>query len=291
MTSPGSDPPPPAPGPPTRSVGPWPEGFRGVGGHLIRPPATPDLAEPLPTVSTDWLAASHGSHLLAPIASCADGSRAASCPVCVTPAPLPPTGGWVEARCDACGTEFVATDGSPPPAPLPPPAPPPRPSPIAPPFEPFEPLPDAPRSFTSDVRTDPDGRRFVTCPHCRGANVFISPDATVVAFQRCPACHTTVLVNLGAEPAPVIPPVAGLLLPPPRRPPRVYDPDGRLWDHCPNCGLAALVPGRDGRAFVLTCGVCGQQIVVNEGPHPPRHPPLPAPPSVWERIRRWFRGR
>jgi hypothetical protein len=81
------------------------------------------------------------------------------------------------------------------------------------------------------------------------------------------------------------------LLPAEPGPAMVYDPDGRLWDYCPNCGLAALTPARAGAAFVLTCGVCGQQIVVNTGPVPPRHPPLPAPPTIWERLRRWFRGR
>jgi hypothetical protein len=141
--------------------------------------------------------------------------------VCLSQSPLPPTGGWVPVRCSACGTDFVATDGSPPPvAPAIPEAPVAH-SPIAPtsPLGPREPTSDLPRSFTSDVRIDAAGRRRVTCPQCRRADVMIPRHATVAIVLRCPVCHDPFLINLDSS------------------------------------------------------------------------PPAPLRPSIWERIRRWFRGR
>lgn len=224
---------------------------------------------------------SHGEHLLSPIVPGEDGSRAALCPVCRTAEALPSVGAWLNVRCRTCGTEFVATDGSPPPAVLPPP---PRRSPIAP-TVPLEPLPLSgfPRGFTSDVRTDDEGRMWVTCPQCRGAEILFPPGAVTL---RCPACHNTFLVGLRLDAPPEPPEPLELPVPPPP----VYNPDGRFWDRCPTCGSSPLTPGRLGAAFVQTCAACGQQVVVSEGPYPPRPPALPAPPSVWERIRRWFGG-
>jgi LSD1 subclass zinc finger protein len=120
---------------------------------------------------------------------------------------------------------------------------------------------------------------WVTCPQCRGAEILFPPGAVTL---RCPACHNTFLVGLRPE-APEPPELPPL-------PPLAFNPDGRVWDHCPRCGYESLTPGRVGTAFVLTCGVCGQQVLVSEGPFPPRPPALPAPPSVWERIRRLFGG-
>jgi hypothetical protein len=294
VTSPDSEPAPPASGPPTNSVGPWPEGFRGIGGHLIRPPAKPETPPPespaasLP-FSLDWLDA-HGSHLLAPIVARADGSRAATCPVCLALAVLPETGGWLDVCCAACGTEFVATDGSPPPVVLPPPPPPPlpraipvRPSPLKPPPVAWGPLPVEPQGFTDDVRIDRSGHRFVTCPQCHGATVDIPDDAWIALLLRCPACRGPFLVNLSREPTPAGPPD-------PPAPPPVYDPFGKVWSHCPNCGLAALTPERTDSDRSLVCTVCRQRIVLSKGRSAPRHTPPASQPSVWERIRRWLRG-
>jgi hypothetical protein len=254
------------------------------------PPPAPDPPEPLPVVSAEWLA-SHHEYLLVPIESGPDGVRTAACPVCVSPVPLPPTGGWINTCCPACGTEFVATDGmTPPPEPVAHSTPEPRtrPGPLAPPpFGPLAPLPDRALSFTSDIHTDVMGRKFVTCPLCLGADVYIPEDASVAAFPRCPSCHGSFLVKLSTTPAPVAAPESVPGAPPP---PPIFDPDGRLWHYCPNCGLAALSPERVGRAYVLTCLSCGQRIVVSKGA-PPRLAPLPAPPSLWDRIRHWFRGR
>lgn len=290
MTSPGPDPAPFADSPPTHSVGPWPEHFRGIGGHLIRPrakpPTPPEPTAPPVPVSFDWLTG-HESHLLAPIVANDDGSRTATCPVCVTAAPVP-TGGWVNVRCSACGTDFIASDGSPPPVIAPPPVPPPptapvAPSPLAPPPVLWGPLPTEPQGFTDDVYIDPTGRRFVICPQCHSAEVDIPEDAWVAELVRCPACNNSILVNLGREPKPTGPPE-----PPP--PPPIYDPYGKMWSKCPNCGLAALTPDRTDHERALVCTVCRQRIIVSKGRRPPRPLALPAPLGAWERFWRWFFG-
>jgi hypothetical protein len=129
------------------------------------------------------------------------------------------------------------------------------------------------------VRTDAAGRRRVTCPQCRRAEVEVPRGATVAVVLRCPMCHGPFLVGLdpsAPEPTPAAPPAPDVII----------DADGRLWDYCPKCGYAALSPTRIGTAFALTCGVCGQEIIVNHGPAPPDSVPL----SIWERIRKWFRG-
>lgn len=273
------EPPPPSDAPRSYGSPSWPDGFRGIGGHLIRPTPASSASTPVPSSSAEF--ASHGSHLLSPIEQSEDGSRSARCPVCRTAEPLALSGGWLPIHCRTCGTEFVATDGSPPPVLPPPPS---RPSPIAPPspLEPLPPLADRPRSFTSDVRTDEDGRMWVTCPQCRRADVTIPRGATVAVVLRCPACHGPFLVGLGS-------PSPSELPEPPEPPPLPFNPDGRVWDYCPRCGREALSPERVGGAYVLTCGVCGQQVLVSEGPYPPRPLALPAQPSIWERIRRLFR--
>lgn len=206
--------------------------------------------------------------------------------MCVAPAPLPPDGGWVEVRCAACGTDFVASDGGPPPVvPRPEPvAPPPvgRASPLAPPPGEWSPLPHEPRGFTDDVSIDATGRRFVNCPQCRSALVDIPDDAWMAVMLRCPACGGPFLVNLSREPTPAAPG--------PPAPPPVFDPHRKLWSRCPNCGHAALTPARSERDRALVCTACGQRVVVSTGRRAPMLPLLPAPPTLWDRIRRWLSG-
>jgi hypothetical protein len=262
----------PAAGPPHGyGPAPWPAGFRGIGGHLLRPPPRTEPPPALPAGMT-----SHGSHLLSPILP-GDGARGALCPVCRARALLPPAGGWVTVACGSCGTEFVATDGSPPPPPLPPPA---APSPIAPtsPPEPPAVFPDRARGFTSDVRVGPDGHRRVTCPQCLGAEVLVPDGATVGIVLRCPVCHGPFLVALSGGAGPEEP-VGGDI---------PYEPDRRVWDPCPRCGREALTPERMGRVYVLRCTACGERVTLSPGPYAPRPLSLPAPPSVWERLRRWL---
>jgi ribosomal protein S27E len=289
------EPPPPSDARRYHGSAPGPAGFRGIGGHLIRPSApTPDSVTPS-ALWTEEIPASHGAHLLSPILQGEDGARSSLCPVCRTPETLASKSGWVGIRCQTCGTEFVATDGSPPPTvlPLPPPPTPaplpaPRRSPIAPP-SPLEPLPvgaDYPRGFTSDVRLDAEGRMSVICPQCRRAEVFVPPGTVAL---RCPVCHNPFLVGLRPDKHSAPEPSASPD-PVPLLPPLPFNPDGRVWDYCPRCGHESLTPDRIGEAFVLTCSICGQQVLVSEGPYPPRLPALPALPSIWERIRRWFGG-
>lgn len=265
------------------SVGPWPVNFRGIGGHLIRPRAAPIPAADAPVVPADWLD-THGEYLLAPILE-TDGARTAVCPVCVTAAPLPSEGGWIEVRCAACGTDFVASDGSPPPVVVRPaePVAPARHSPLAPPPADWVPLPPEPRGFTDDVYIDPTGRRFVHCPQCRAAEIDVPTDAWLAVTLRCGACHKPVMVNLSGEPTPVGP--SGRPAPAP-----IHDPYRKFYSRCPNCGVAALTPHRTDDHRALICTACGQRIVVSEGRRAPMLPLLPAPPSVWDRVRRWLRG-
>jgi len=206
--------------------------------------------------------------------------------VCVAPAPLPPDGGWVEVRCAACGTDFVASDGSPPPMIVPPVVP--RlpvaePSPLTPPPEAWEPLPEELRGATSDVYIDGDGRRFVVCPQCRAAEVDVPPDAWLMDTLRCPSCHKPFVVSLSGEPTPVE-------TPGPPAPPPVFDPHRKLWSRCPNCDLASLTPARSARDRALVCTACGQRVIVSTGRRAPLLPLLPAPPTLWDRIRRWLSG-
>lgn len=118
------DPPPRAAHSGTGSAG---DGFRGIGGDLLRtfPPLTPPPPARPAIDPTAPAFAVYGAHLLGAIVPGPDGARVSPCPVCRHDAVLPSAGGWIPIRCPECGTEFVATDGSPPPAPAKPPPPPP----------------------------------------------------------------------------------------------------------------------------------------------------------------------
>lgn len=284
--------PPHSPGP-TRYYGsaPWPVGFRGIGGHLIRPKVPVPKPAAAPETSTHPAFTTHGAHLLSPITLSTTGPRAAACPVCLVVAALPPTGGWVPVRCRSCGTEFVATDGSPPPAPAPAPPPP---SPIAPPSRPT-PRPadsDAPRGFTSDVRTTADGGRRVTCPRCLGADLKVPRGATVAVVLRCPVCRGPFLVNLDGKPAPPAP------APPPSPPPPargsdktpvvpIYGAGYSAVVLCPRCWVRTPAPGTGSRWLRFTCAGCGAKFKADTEADPlplAAIPPAlaPAPAVPWK---------
>ncbi len=268
-------------------------------GGPFRPPAPP---------------AAHGAHLLAQIVSGADGTRTATCPVCSTSRAVPSAGGWVPLICVSCGTEYVASDGSPPPAP--PTPPPPVRSPLAPTaaLEPRHSDADAPRGFTSDVSTTPDGRRLVACPRCHSAELAVPPGATVGVVLRCPACNWVFLVSLDGgtaadrSPATTPAPVA------PRRPPVTPRPAKRwkttgpddapvavivgtgptAWAACPACRSPVSAPGEPIGWVWLRCNRCGAAFRADSSrapkPAPARVVPPPRPPSLWRRMREWFGG-
>jgi DNA-directed RNA polymerase subunit RPC12/RpoP len=231
----------------------------------------------------------HGAHLLAPIVPEITGTRTAACPVCSHGTVLPASGGWVPVRCPACGTDFVATDGSRPPEP-PPPPPPPAPSPIAP-HEPLEPLPahpDRPRGFTSDVRPAPDGGWRVTCPQCGRADLEVPDSATVAVVLRCPVCHGPFLVGLGGSaPAPPGPPARARLFSHSRTLLPHYA-DGR-WYACPVCArVFVLIFDSDPDATTITCPSCVHTYTIGSLRRPP--PPPPPPRGLWRRVRDWLKG-
>ncbi len=268
MTPSGSDP--PRPPVPPRHAGSA-AGPDGAGSAPAAPAPSP--------ANSDGGVTSHGAHLLSPIAHAAAGGRGAACPVCLTTAALPPAGGWVPVHCSACGTEFVATDGSPPPAP------PPRvPSPIAPPapLGPRAPDSDLPRGFTSDVRVTTGGRRRVTCPQCRRTDVDIPAGATVVDFLRCPLCDGKFLVGLDGGSAPPARPPAPA--PPPPPPPRDTIPVSRIYGAgdtayapCPKCWTRAPAPRAEHGWVWFRCENCDSPFKADSRAAAPAHPP--APPS------------
>ena len=203
----------------------WPDGFRGIGGHLIRPPAPAAVPAPPDPLSLPAPAplTSHGAHLLVPIAFAADGSRVAACPVCLSAAALPPGGGWVVVRCGSCGTEFAATDGTSPPPPPPPepvavadwePEPEPEPEPVIvadwgpepaplplpepdPELVPF--LPPPPVPLPARARHLPDGRVWDICPHC--GHESLTPERVGEAYTlACVVCGELFVVAHGAPP-------------------------------------------------------------------------------------------
>ena len=167
------------------------------------------------------------------------------------------------------------------------------------------------------ITRDADGLRVASCPVCLTASALPAAGGWVVV--RCGSCGTEFAASDGSSPPPLpaVPVVAPVSdwepepepelevvaiadwepepEPAPFLPPRPvplparvrYLPDGRVWDICPHCGHEALTPERRGETYTLTCVVCGELYVVAHGP-PPRPPVLAAPPSIFDRVRRWF---
>ncbi|MBA4191266.1 MAG: hypothetical protein C0467_25065 [Planctomycetaceae bacterium] len=134
-------------------------GFMGIGGDLLK--TFPSLSPPVepPKLDVPNVPAVYGSQLVSPMQAGATGARATQCPVCVSKAVVPQlAGGWVPLRCDSCGTEFVASDGSPPP-----------------------PLPVAKPATPAPVRTAVAGSRILS--------LILLGDGGV-RLARCPTCHT-----------------------------------------------------------------------------------------------------
>lgn len=157
---------------------------RGIRSDVLKPPQriTPvpsPESEPKPSTAT-------GSHLLAALVAGTDEMRSAACPVCYTEATAPPkAGGWVELRCAACGTEFIGTDGTPPPSP-PPPKPKPKTYAMLPPVL-LAPLPP-PIPMTPMLPGVPGGLRLARCPMCSTLGDVRTSGRW--ATIRCSACAT-----------------------------------------------------------------------------------------------------
>jgi len=169
-------------------------GFRGIGGDLLK--TYPSIASSGEISSVPVYIAVHGSHLVSPIQQCAEGERVASCPVCLTQTELSTTSaGWVTLNCTSCGSEFIASDGSPPPEALSMPAEMPT---------VHSPLSMWASEWVADpppgVRTDPDGRWFVLCPNCLELDVAVPKRFTDEITLDCPRCRGSFIVSYSHPP-------------------------------------------------------------------------------------------
>jgi transposase-like protein len=233
--------------------------FRGIGGDLLK--TFPPLAPPVPTPpAIDPTAAGfgvHGPHLLAPLI---DGmgdsgdSRVSPCPVCRTTAVVSRTaGGWVPLRCESCGMEFVASDGT---APSPPPAPPkarPKASPLPPPPAPADSLARKLELWVaSGEPLDPaDVRRVLdeATERYRAELGRAAPELTPVSVFT-----SSIFVR----------------------------EDGRRVARCPVCAAEVAVPTTAAERVPAWCPFCGTEYVAVDTPAPrpsPKPTPAPAPPA------------
>ncbi len=257
-------------------------GFRGIGGDLLK--TFPPITSPPAIDPTAPGFASHGSQLLAPMRDGPGGSRIAACPVCLAHAIMPRTaGGWMPFRCESCGTECVATDGSPPPK-LPPPPP------SAP-----EPLESS--ELVVPIMLKPHGRRAACCPVCHSLKA-IAPDAGGWVELRCLACGTEFSASDGTAPPPKPtsppPPVPASPPPPPSLPRStlVFD---FLGDHCcavcPVCDGLVTFPRHATGEVRLLCSACATPFVATAAKSKAPPPPPPPPPrlaSFWGKVSAWF---
>jgi len=238
---------------PIPDVGTWPRSgsghdgseFRGIGGDLLRMFPTDEARN----VDVPYIPLTHGSHLVAPICSEPDGGRASSCPVCLTQTELPRTaGGWVPLRCDSCGTDFIASDGSSPPVPSlePPPTP--------------ESVSTAP---PRGVRIDSEGRWHTLCPHCRAFDVTVTARFSHTIELVCPSCHGAFVVSHGHSPARLsMPP----LPPPPRKVLHTSEVQRTFLGPCVSCphcgGYNDGFPDHAPSKTTITCPGCSGVFVV-----------------------------
>lgn len=284
MPEPPEDAPPPAPhlgSRPHYGSGHAPDEFRGIGADLLKsfPRITPEPVgsfEPAPEVSA------HGEHLLAPLQTRSGGSRVSPCPVCLSHAEVPGTAGWVPLRCGSCGTEFVATDGSPPPAPS-----------VARPREyPVSAFGVAESRLLSLMLLGDGGARHARCPVCHALEVVTGSGGRVEV--RCGSCGTDYTATDRIPPrAPAPKPAEELPAPAPYRhpvPPRPApptdtteevrtSPDGSMFVLCPQCRrFNVAVPHTSSASLTLKCPGCWKLFLVylhsrRAGKLPPKEPP------------------
>ncbi|WP_439625692.1 hypothetical protein [Gemmata sp.] len=244
------------------------------------PPPPPPAGDPPRALPT-----AHGSKLVAPLRTGAGGERTAACPVCLATTAAPGTArGWSNVRCDSCGCEFLASDGS-----LPPP-PPPAPPPPVPKPEPTAKVAVAGSRILSLILIGDGGRRVVRCPTCHT----IEPVAPVGnrVDVRCPSCGTEFIASTSLVAPPPrprsAPPPAVVAAPPaasgaPRPAPAgvvVADairtaPDGSRSVICPLCRKFSVALPRVLPTFTVrvTCPGCRAPFTVDLRRARPRLPP------------------
>lgn len=174
--------------------------------------------------------ASHGSHFLSAILLHTDGHAVAPCPVCMADAQVPTSATWHEVRCGSCGTEYIATDGSgPPAAPLP--------APVA--------VLTGPACAVCGTRPPVGGW---TTPHCTACGItfehapaFVPPPPALVA----PGAHSS-----SPDETPVT---------------IIYGTGVNARAACPRCGEPAVVP-RGAKGWVwFACASCKSRFKADSG--------------------------
>lgn len=263
-------------------------GFHGIGSELLRtfPPLTTSPGES-PKPEIPFVPAVHGSQLVAPIQAAADGFRISSCPVCVTPSVVPKlAGGWVPLRCESCGSEFVASDGSPPPS-------------VAKPAATVKTVAAGSR-FLSLILLGDGGKRLARCPACH--NLESVPLAGNRVDMRCQSCGTEFTASSSLAGSP--PPPPRTAPPPPARPAAPAAPapspiattdtvrtapDGTRTVICPLCRRFSVALPRVLPTFTITvtCPGCRRPFTVNLRRSTKKPPAMKPPPSS----RRKFRWR
>ncbi|VTU01588.1 unnamed protein product [Gemmataceae bacterium] len=191
-------------------------------------------------------------------------------------------------RCDSCGCEFIASDGS-----LPPPPPPPAPKP-----DPTVKVAVAGSRILSLILIGDGGRRLVRCPTCHAIEPVAVAGSRVDV--RCTSCGTefiasTSLIAPPPPPRPAPPRAAGVAAPPaasaPPSPAAVVvadavrtAPDGSRSVICPLCRKFSVALPRVLPTFTIrvTCPGCRAPFTVDLR----RARPRPTLPPAAERMRR-----
>ncbi len=168
---------------------------------------------------------------------------------------LSAVGGWVKLRCSECGTEFIATDGTPPPI-----------------------------AKASEVLTYEDSSRSALCPVCRKLQVALPTGATESVVVSCKLCLSHFIAELDPLPVPSSADsrvsMARLFSHSPELLPEFAD--GR-WYSCPFCRkVHVLITDSDLDHTRITCPRCREIYTVGRVRKPPV-PPVPKPPKSWWR--------
>ncbi|MFO0824887.1 MAG: hypothetical protein U0792_17505 [Gemmataceae bacterium] len=289
--------------PPPADAGTSPARTDGIGSDLLKSfpsladmptkleiPAIPASASP---PAAPAMPAVHGAHLVSPMQPGPDGYRVSSCPVCLAQAVVPQlAGGWAPLRCASCGTEFVASDGSPPP-----------------PTVTIKPVTSA-RAPGTDSRLlalmllGDGGQRHAHCPACHSLEIV--PALGIRVDMRCRTCGTefTAVPTLPTRhPVAPPPPVPGSPRSAPASPPPpvhgtpvtdavLTDLHGNKFVICPLCRKFKKQLPRVTPTFTLSvkCEGCRRTFTVNVPREMLRKPVAKVPPksTATGKRRRWW---